>query len=482
MPVPPPPQTVLTWFRDDLRVADNPALAAASAEGRPLVALYLLDDETPEEVRPLGAAARWWLHHALASLSDSLEARGSRLILRRGRAENVLPALAHEAGATAVYWNRRYGAAAAVDARVENALTAAGIRVDTHKANLLFEPDEIVSRAGKPFQVYSAFWRAALGHSDPRPPLPAPANIPSAGLPVTSDSLDSLNLLPRSPDWAGGIRDAWQPGEAAAMNRLKTFVEDGLSGYAGDRDMPAADGSSRLSPHLRFGEISPFQVRHAATGKGKSAAKFLAEIGWREFSYHLLGQFPALAEKNLKPAFDDFPWAKPTRKSLSAWQDGRTGYPIVDAGMRQLWQTGWMHNRVRMVVASFLIKHLLLDWRIGEAWFWDTLVDADPANNSASWQWVAGSGADAQPYFRIFNPVLQGEKFDPDGAYVRAFVPEIAGLPDRFIHRPWQASPVELGSAGVALGTTYPEPIVDHATARQRALAAYEKMRQAAGS
>jgi len=468
------------WYRDDLRVADNPALVAASAEGRPLVALYLFDDETPE-VRPLGGAARWWLHHALSSLSDSLEARGSRLVLRRGPAEKVLPEFAREIGATVIHWNRRYGTAAEVDFRVEKALTAAGIRVDSHKANLLFEPDEIVSRAGKPLQVYSAFWRAALAHGDPRPPLPAPANIASADLPVASDRLESLNLLPRTPDWAGGIRAAWQPGEPAAMNRLRTFVGDGLSDYAGDRDMPAVDGSSRLSPHLRFGEISPFQVWDAAAGKGKSAAKFLAEIGWREFSYHLLGQFPTLADDNLKPVFDKFPWAKSSEDILAAWQHGRTGYPIVDAGMRQLWQTGWMHNRVRMVAASFLTKHLLLDWRIGEKWFWDTLVDADPANNPASWQWVAGSGADAQPYFRIFNPVLQGEKFDPDGAYVRAFVPEIAGLPDRFIHQPWQASPVELGSAGVELGTTYPEPIVDHATARKRALAAYERMRQAAG-
>jgi deoxyribodipyrimidine photo-lyase len=468
------------WFRDDLRVADNPALAAA-ALGRPVIAVYLLDDETPE-TRPIGGAARWWLHHALASLSESLEARGGRLILRRGRADKALPRLAGDVDADAVFWNRRYGAAAEADARVEDALASAGIRVETHKANLLFEPDEIVSRAGKPFQVYSAFWRAALGRGEPRPPLPAPKKIPSSHLSVATETLESLDLLPRSPDWAGAIRATWQPGESAATSRLDAFVSERLSDYPDDRDRPAVEGTSELSPSLRFGEISPFQVWHAAAGKGKAAAKFLAEIGWREFSYHLLGQFPALAEENLKPAFDDFPWARPSNDILAAWQHGRTGYPIVDAGMRQLWQTGWMHNRVRMVVASFLTKHLLIDWRVGEAWFWDTLVDADPANNPASWQWVAGSGADAQPYFRIFNPVLQGEKFDPDGDYVRTFVPEIAALPDRFIHKPWQASPVELGSAGIDLGATYPEPIVDHVAARKRALAAYEKMKQTVGS
>jgi deoxyribodipyrimidine photo-lyase len=469
------------WFRDDLRIADNPALAAASAAGRPVIAFYLLDEGTPK-TRPLGGAARWWLHHALASLSQDLDGHGGRLILRRGRADVALPAFVGEVGATAVFWNRRYGPAADVDARVERALTSAGVAVETHKANLLFEPDEIVSRAGKPFQVYSAFWRIALGHGEPRPPLAAPATIPSTDLSVESDTLDSLDLLPRSPDWAGGIRETWTPGETGAMRRLKAFIEDGLSGYTTERDKPAVDGSSRLSPSLRFGEISPFQVWHAASGKGQPAAKFLAEIGWREFAYNLLGQCPALAEENLKTTFDSFPWAKPADDILSAWQRGRTGYPIVDAGMRQLWQTGWMHNRVRMVVASFLSKHLLIDWRIGEAWFWDTLVDADPANNPAGWQWVAGSGADAQPYFRIFNPMLQGEKFDSDGAYVRKFVPEVAALPDRFIHKPWQASPIELKSAGIDLGTTYPKPIVDHAAARKRALAAYETMRRTTAS
>ncbi len=472
--MPPPHSPVIVWFRDDLRLADNPALSAACKSGAPVVPIFVLDDETPG-IRPLGGAARWWLHHSLESLSNDLAARGCRLILRRGAVRDIIPKIADEIGATTVFWNRRYGAAADVDSNIAKALDAAGITVQTYKANLLFEPDEIVSKSGDPFKVYSAFWRAALDHGPPRSPLPAPPEIPTPRGDIDSLRLDTFALLPRSPDWAGGIRDTWQPGEASALRRLEHFVDDGLASYAAERDLPATAGTSRLSPHLRFGEISAFQVWNGAGAEGKSAAKFRAEIGWREFCYHLLGQFPALADRNFKPAFDKFPWAKPGDGVLKAWQRGRTGYPIVDAGMRQLWQTGWMHNRVRMVVASFLTKHLLLDWRVGEAWFWDTLVDADPANNPAGWQWVAGSGADAQPYFRIFNPVLQGEKFDPKGAYVRTFVPEISDLPDRFIHKPWEASPLELKSAGIELGTSYPAPIVDHATARRRALAAYDQ-------
>jgi deoxyribodipyrimidine photo-lyase len=470
--------SVLFWFRDDLRVADNPALTAACQCGLPVFTIYVLDDDA-SGVRPLGGAARWWLHHSLESLSKDLAKRGCRLVLRRGPAAETIPRVAEEIGAETVFWNRRYGAATVLDNVVADTLDAAGIAVESHKANLLFEPDELVSRSGKPFQVYSAFWRAALDHGAPRPPLSAPKQIPSSGMNIDSKPLDSFGLLPRSPDWAGGIRSMWQPGESAAVRRLNRFADDGLSAYTADRDNPAAEGTSRLSPHLRFGEVSPFQVWEVVDAKGKSAAKFRAEIGWREFAYHLLGQSPALADRNLKLAFDDFPWAEPTDEVLKAWRYGRTGYPMVDAGMRQLWQTGWMHNRVRMVVASFFSKHLLLDWRIGEAWFWDTLVDADPANNPASWQWVAGSGADAQPYFRIFNPVLQGEKFDSDGAYVRTFVPEIAELPDRYVQKPWEASPLELKSAGIDLGTTYPAPIVEHSAARKRALAAYEKMKKA---
>jgi deoxyribodipyrimidine photo-lyase len=301
---------------------------------------------------------------------------------------------------------------------------------------------------------------------------------------VTSERLDDWQLEPTKPDWAGGLRATWTPGEAGTRTRLKHFLQKRIAGYASRRDRPDDEATSRLSPHLRFGEISPFQVWHAAQFVAekdqrvrRDIEKFLSELGWREFSYHLLHGFPDLASRNLQDRFDTFPWAS-NASALRAWQRGLTGYPIVDAGMRQLWQTGWMHNRVRMVVASFLIKHLLINWTEGERWFWDTLVDADPANNPASWQWVAGCGADAAPYFRIFNPVLQGEKFDPDGRYVREFVPELAGLPNAVLHKPWTAPPMMLREAGITLGTTYPEPLVDHAQARQRALAAFARLKK----
>ena len=477
MAVSPSRQPALMWFRDDLRLADNPALVAACAGERPVVLLYILDDVSPG-VRPLGAAARWWLHHSLASLSASLEKRGNRLVLRRGRAAKIIPEVATAAGATRIFWNRRYGTAGELDTKIARALTRKGIAVETHKASLLHEPDEIANRAGKPFQVYSAFWRTALADGAPRPPLPAPKKIPATRTKIETDTLASLGLLPKAPDWSAGVGAAWTPGEPAATSQLNAFVEKRLSGYATRRDEPGADGSSMLSPHLRFGEISPFQVWKRVNDSGSPAAKFLSEVGWREFSYHLLGQFPALADQNIKAGFDTFPWEEPYADDVWAWRRGRTGFPIVDAGMRQLWQTGWMHNRVRMIVASFLTKHLLVDWRIGEEWFWDSLVDADPASNPSNWQWVAGSGADAQPYFRIFNPVLQGEKFDPDGTYVRKFIPEIAALPDRFIHKPWTATDRALASAGIDLGKTYPWPMVDHKAARTRALEAFSQMRR----
>jgi deoxyribodipyrimidine photo-lyase len=476
MPHPPP---TLLWLRADLRLDDNPALAAASETRAPLVVLYVL--ERDEALRPLGAAARWWLHHSLAALSASLDARGQRLILRSGRARDIVPEVARQARVSRAVWNRRYGPAAAVDADIEAALRRHGVAVSTFKANLLHEPGEIRGPGG-PMKVYSAFWRKALSAPPPPAPIPAPKRLPAPANGIEGDALESLRLLPTAPDWAGGLRETWTPGGDGARNRLAAFVEDGIAGYAAGRDRPAEPATSRLSPHLRFGELSPNRILAAlGDATGRDAAKFVSELGWREFAWHALGNFPAMATKNLCPEFDAFPWADPSPTDLHAWRHGRTGYPIVDAGMRQLWRTGWMHNRVRMIVASFLTKHLLIDWRIGEAWFWDTLVDADPANNPFGWQWVAGSGFDAQPFFRIFNPVLQGEKFDPDGAYVRAFIPELAALPARFIHRPWEASPLELQAAGVRLGRDYPEPIVDHAFARARALAAYETMRKRRG-
>lgn len=467
----------LLWLRDDLRLDDNPALTAACESGAPLAVLFVLESDAA--IRPLGGAARWWLHQSLAVLGAALERHGQRLILRAGPALDIMPEIARQGGVTRVMWNRRYGPAATVDAAVEAALALGGVAVSTFKANLLHEPDEIRGPAG-PVKVYSAFWRKALAGPPPRTPLPAPDRLPPPMHGIAGDRLESLALLPTAPDWADGFRETWKPGEDGARDRLSAFLNGGLQGYASDRDRPAAPATSRLSPHLRFGEISPCRIL-AALGRasGRDAAKFVSELGWREFAWHALGNFPAMASTNLRPEFDAFPWAESPTADLEAWRKGLTGYPIVDAGMRQLWRTGWMHNRIRMVVASFLTKHLLIDWRVGEAWFWDTLVDADPANNPLGWQWVAGAGFDAQPYFRIFNPVLQGEKFDTHGAYVRRWVPEIAALPDRFIHRPWEASPIELQAAGLRLGRDYPEPIIDHAFARQRALAAFEAMRAA---
>ncbi len=467
----------LVWFRDDLRLSDNPALAAACRRGAPVVLLYVHDEQSPE-IRPLGGAARWWLHHSLASLGKRLDAHGQMLILRKGRAEKVVREVAAATGATAVHWNRRYGAAGALDERVAAALPRTGIVGLTFEANLLFAPEAIRTASGGPFQVFTAFWRALEQAGEPRRPLPAPTTIPP-GVPVRNDGLEALNLLPTGSDWTVAIRNAWQPGEPAAEAALGAFVAR-LDRYAAERDRPAAEATSRLSPHLRFGEISPNQVWHAvtATPPGAARAKFLSELGWREFAWHLLDDRPDLAETNFKPAFDDFPWSESYADDIWAWRRGRTGYPMVDAGMRQLWATGWMHNRVRMIAASFLAKHLLADWRIGEEWFWDTLVDAEPASNPVNWQWVAGSGPDAQPFFRIFNPVLQGEKFDPDGAYVRRWVPELAALPDRYIHKPWTAPGDVLATAGVRLGETYPPPIVDHAEARRRALDAFATVRR----
>lgn len=447
----------IVWFRDDLRLADNPALRAAADRGAPLVLVYILDEVSPG-TRPLGGAGRWWLHGSLRELGDELRARGGRLTLRRGAAEEVLPDVVQEAGAAAVYWNRRYGASREVDARLKARLRADGLEVQSFSANLLTEPWEVTTEQGSPYQVFTPFWRA-VQQRPVREPVPSPHELPSPGR-VRSDDLDDWGLLPSRPDWAAGLRAAWEPGERAASKRLGTFVRDTLAHYD-QRDRPAQDVTSRLSPSLRFGELSPVQVWHRLHGElspaaRRNAPKFLSELGWREFHHHLLFAEPDLATRNHRPAFDAFPWTEPRPAELEAWQRGRTGIPLVDAGMRELWATGYMHNRVRMVAASLLVKNLLVDWRIGERWFWDTLVDADEASNPGNWQWVAGSGADAAPYFRVFNPQLQADKFDPDGEYIRRWVPEY--------------------------GTdAYPQPIVDLAQTRRDALAAYEQVRSGGG-
>lgn len=468
----------LMWFRDDLRVRDNPALSAAAGSGRRVACLYLHDENSPG-VRRLGGGARWWLAGSLAALGDALAERGARLVLRRGEAATAVPAFAAEIGASAVLFNRRYDPAGmAADRAAEAELAARGITVESFQAGLLYEPGTVVGRAGQPLRTFASFARAARTQGDPRPPLKMPSHF-TAAMRGTGERLEDWQLEPHAPDWAGGLRETWTRGEAAAHARLAAFIEEGLAGYAVARDRPDLEATARLSPSLRFGELSPFQVWHAvrhaceaSPGRQLGAGKFLSELEWREFCWHLLFHFPGLPQHNLQPRFDAFPWRR-DGAALVAWERGQTGYPIVDAGMRQLWRTGWMHNRVRMVVASFLTKHLLVDWRDGEAWFWDTLVDADAANNPANWQWVAGCGVDAAPYFRIFNPVLQGRKFDPLGAYVRRYVPEIATLPDELIHEPWLAPAAILDQAGIAPGETYPRPIVDHATARRRALAAF---------
>ncbi len=476
---------ILVWFRQDLRLSDNRALSAAVATGAPVMAVYVLDDVSPGAWR-MGGASRWWLHQSLTSLSASLKTAGVRLLLRRGAAPDVIGTLAVDTGATAVYCTRSYEPwAAKVEVALKTKLSTHGSELKRFAGALLREPEELRTQAGDPFKVYTPFWRSLSSKGAPAVPLPAPTQITPVKSKIVSDDLAAWTLLPTKPDWAGGMREHWQPGEAGAQARLRRFLDAALKTYTEDRNRPDVEGTSRLSPHLHFGEISPHQCWHAAVaaaeqqrGADKGLETFCKEIVWREFAHQLLVHWPHLPEKPFRPEFAAFPWSK-DKAALRAWQRGQTGYPIVDAGMRELWHTGYMHNRVRMIVASFLIKHLLIPWQEGEAWFWDTLVDADLANNAASWQWVAGSGADAAPYFRIFAPVTQGEKFDPEAVYVRRWVPEIARLPNSVIHAPWTAPDAILKTAGVVLGKTYPHPIVDHAAARQLALAGYEKVKAA---
>jgi deoxyribodipyrimidine photo-lyase len=481
------PCPVIVWFRDDLRLSDHPALHAAAATGAPVICLYVFDEHSaalqPPNARAIGGAARWWLAQSLRALASALDGIGGRLILRRGAAAEAIVAVARETNAEAVYWNKiAIAPFAAVAQQVFDALETLGVATHRFQGDLLAAPAAIRTKDGRGLRVFTPFWKRVQALGDPTQPLPTPERLTPAPA-IAGDDLADWRLEPTRPDWAGGLRENWTPGEAAAHARLHDFLDNGVKGYAADRDRMDLASTSRLSPHLRFGEISPRQVWHAARfaadrhpALASDIGKFLSELGWREFCRHLLYDVPDLHLHNLQPSFDAFPW-RYDDADLAAWQRGRTGYPIVDAGMRELWHTGVMHNRVRMVVASFLVKHLLLDWRAGEAWFWDTLVDADVGSNPANWQWVAGSGADAAPYFRVFNPVLQGLKFDPAGDYVRRWVPELGGLPADVIHQPWTATPLELREAGVTLGDTYPEPIVDHKLGRDRALTAYATTR-----
>ena len=466
---------VIAWLRRDLRLADNPALYAAVNSGKPLVLLYI--DEA-NKGRALGGAAEVWLHHSLTALMQSIANKGGQLILRRGIAANTLDEVIEQTGADEVHWNRRYeGWAREIDEAIKTDLKSRGLKVESHKANLLIEPWEVATKTGGFYKVFTPFWRAAKNMFTVDAPLLTPQVLTCvADLP--SDDLKAWGFLPTAPDWGSKILAHHRPGEAGAMERLTDFLEGPVAAYAEQRDNPANDtGTSKLAPHMAYGEISPRQVWVISKKSEIDAEAFLRQIGWREFSYTLLFYNTELATKNYKPYFDKFEWDSDTEK-VEAWRHGQTGYPFVDAGMRQLWQTGWQHNRVRMVCASFLIKHLLTDWRVGEAWYWDTLLEADPASNAASWQWVAGSGADASPYFRIFNPFTQGEKFDPNGDYVRKYVPELAKLPKKYLNQPWTAPKEMLDKAGVVLGETYPKPVVDHKAARELALAGYKKSRE----
>jgi deoxyribodipyrimidine photo-lyase len=459
-------------------LADHPALLGATAQGFAVLPVFIWSPEE-EGTWAQGAASRWWLHHSLEGLDAALRRRGSRLVIRRGPSLDALRQLAQESGARAVFWSRRYEPAVLRrDAALKAALSNDGIEARDFGGTLLFEPADIRSQADRPFRVFTPFWRACLAAAPPVPPQGAPRRIAVPERWPGSLGLEALDLEPKV-DWAGGLRKAWKPGEAGGRRALRRFLDCALDEYAVGRDFPSRAGTSRLSPHLHFGEISPRQVWYgvlaaAANAPGLSAHSeaFLRELGWREFGHHVLYHVPETAKKPLRPEFAAFPWQRSPRM-LEAWRRGRTGYPMVDAGMRELWKTGWLHNRSRMVVASFLVKHLLIPWQVGAAWFWDTLVDADLANNTLGWQWSAGCGADAAPYFRIFNPVIQGETFDPGGDYVRHWVPELARLPDQWIHRPWKAPEAVLAAAGVELGRTYPTPVIEHAIARQRALAAF---------
>jgi deoxyribodipyrimidine photo-lyase len=462
---------VIMWFRQDLRTLDHAALNAAAAAGE-VICLYVLDDETPGQWR-WGRASRWWLHCSLQSLSENL-----KLVLRRGRADAAIAEVIKESGTGAVYFTRDYAPwSQALERVVKDTCESAGATCHRFGGYLLHEPESIRNGSGEPYKVYAPFSRACFTKGEPRLPAVAEKPVMWQG-DVSSEDLRDWQLLPKHPDWSKGFEPGWQPGEKGARVALSRFIEHGLAHYAEGRDRPDQSFTSRLSPHLHWGEISPAQCWVAVLGamaqaRGKldvAGEKYLKEILWREFSYSILHHWPNLPESPFRQEFSAFP-SRNDPDALKKWQQGMTGYPIVDAGMRELWATGTMHNRVRMIAASFLTKDLLVPWMEGAKWFWDTLVDADIASNSASWQWVAGCGADAAPYFRIFNPVLQGEKFDPDGAYVRRWVPELRYFPANLIHRPWEAHHIQ---------SNYPIPMIDHGFARNRALAALKQLKIAA--
>lgn len=467
----------LVWFRQDLRVKDNPALNAGCDNGK-IIPVYIHDTTLPKDRLP-GSVTKWWLHHSLNSLNDRLN---GHLHVFKGNPKDILLSLTEKYDIEDVYWNRCYEPWNVTrDKQIKQALKAAGKKGHSFNGSLLWEPWDVANQSGAPYKVFTPFYRkGCLASPPPRYPKAPPARITYADIAKAELTIDDLLLLPRIK-WAEGIAKSWQPGEEGAANRLADFIDDAIHHYKTARDFPAVAGTSKLSPHLHFGEISPNQVWYAIkTAYGDSENKdidtFLSELGWREFAHHLIYHYPDFPDKNFNKKFDYFPWRK-SSTDLKAWQQGKTGIPIVDAGMRELWHTGYMHNRVRMIVGSFLVKNLLIDWREGEAWFWDCLADADVANNSAGWQWIAGSGADAAPYFRVFNPVLQGEKFDKQGEYVRAWCPELKKLPNKYLHKPWDADDLTLRTSGVLLGRDYPNPLVNLKISRERALAAFNDIK-----
>lgn len=477
--------SVIVWFRNDLRLEDNTAFALALQQGVPVIPLYI---SAPGEDLPWspGGASRWWLHHALEDLDGQLRECGSQLVVRKASpgqgSLDVLANLVGDTGAKAVFWNRRYEPGIIKrDAMLKQSLRALGIHVESVNSSLLFEPHEIANQSGKPFQVFTAMWRHYQKLEKPEvvkvplEKLRSPKQWPG------TDSIHSLALLPTVP-WDSGLGAFWgRPSREDGMRRLRAFIQSGAEDYPGQRDFPAEPGTTRLSAYLHFGQLGPREVWAALAGapnySGNFSAGIMRQLVWREFAHHLLFHFPATPLKPLRPEYELFPW-QPEERLFNAWRRGETGYPIVDAGMRQLWQTGWMHNRVRMIAGSLLVKHLLQPWQDGAQWFWDTLVDADLANNTLGWQWLGGCGADAAPYFRIFNPIVQGEKFDPQGVYVRRYLPELEGLPNKFVHKPWEMGRLELKNCGVELGRDYPEPVIDHAKGRQRALDAFAELKR----
>lgn len=469
---------IIIWFRKDLRLSDNPALFEACKQGE-ILPVYILEDD--DNGWSIGEAQKWWLYNSLKKLKSDLSNYKAELILRKGKPLSIISQLVKDTKSDAVFWNRCYEPNSIQrDKKIKKQLKNIGVEVKSFAANLLFEPWKVTNQSGNYFKVFTPFWKNCILNHSPRSLYSRP-NIRPHKVQLKSEDIESWRLIPTKPDWSEKFNDYWVPGENSSQSLLSEFIKKNIAKYVTDRDIPGIKGTSKLSPYLHFGEISPHQIwykvkdYHNMNVLGNGVDKYLSEIGWREFSYHLLYHNPTLPSQEFNPKFQKFPWQFDA-DNLAKWQKGMTGYPIVDAGMRELWNTGWMHNRVRMIVASFLTKHLLISWQEGAKWFLDTLLDADLANNSAGWQWVAGCGADASPYFRIFNPIMQGTKFDVTGEYIRKWIPELAEVPNKYIHSPWEASKELLKSSKVELGITYPKPIIDHPIARNRALELYSKL------